>query len=44
MTKIKCNKCGYEWDYKGICERYACCPRCRKYVKFVNLIEGKIIE
>jgi len=27
--KLKCKKCGYEWDYKGKSQFYTSCPRCR---------------
>ena len=26
--KTKCNKCHYEWDYKGESEYFVTCPRC----------------
>jgi len=29
MLKVKCEKCGYEWDYKGDSEWYVTCPRCK---------------
>jgi hypothetical protein len=40
MIKIKCSECEYEWDYNGICEKYAKCPKCRKNV----LLEKKSKE
>lgn len=30
---LKCQRCGYEWDYKGKSKWYASCPRCRTTVK-----------
>ena len=32
MVKVKCNKCGYEWEYKGRLG-LATCPNCGKKVK-----------
>ena len=32
-TKLKCNKCGYEWNYKGEADFYTSCPKCRSLVK-----------
>jgi len=31
--KLKCKKCGYEWEYKGKSEYYTSCPRCRANVR-----------
>lgn len=31
--KLKCKKCGYEWEYRGKNPYYATCPRCLKKVK-----------
>ena len=31
--KLKCNNCKYEWEYKGLSEYYATCPRCLNKVK-----------
>jgi len=30
---LTCAHCGYKWDYRGECEYYATCPRCRYKVK-----------
>lgn len=38
---IKCQKCGYEWDYKGNMTKYACCPNCQRKTKIVP-IEGGV--
>jgi DNA-directed RNA polymerase subunit RPC12/RpoP len=32
MVKVKCDKCGYEWEYKGRLG-LATCPNCGKKVK-----------
>ena len=32
MVIIKCQRCGYEWDYKGKSEWYAPCSRCKTSV------------
>ena len=37
--KIKCNKCGYEWDYKGKLKRPTC-PSCKSTVT-VNLTSNR---
>ena len=29
MVKLKCRRCGYEWEYKGKSEWYASCSRCK---------------
>lgn len=31
--KLKCNRCEYEWDYKGSGYMYTSCPRCRTNVR-----------
>ncbi|MFW6121147.1 MAG: DUF1660 family phage protein [Petrotogales bacterium] len=30
--KLKCQNCGYEWDYNGKSDFYASCPRCKSSV------------
>jgi Zn finger protein HypA/HybF involved in hydrogenase expression len=30
---LKCNKCDYEWLYKGHAIYYLSCPRCRTNIK-----------
>lgn len=30
---MKCQHCGYEWEYKGSAPFYASCPRCLYKVK-----------
>lgn len=30
---LKCRKCEYAWQYKGLSEWYASCPRCLNKVK-----------
>lgn len=34
--KVQCDKCGYEWDYKGLSTYYATCPMCIRKVKLNN--------
>lgn len=29
MVKLKCKRCGYEWEYNGNSEWYTSCSRCR---------------
>lgn len=36
--KLKCHKCGKEWDYKGNMKVTACCPDCKTGVR---IKEGK---
>jgi len=36
MTRLRCAKCGYEWDYKGRRDRYATCPNCKASVKIAR--------
>ena len=31
--KLKCEKCGYIWDYNGKSNYYATCPMCMHKVK-----------
>lgn len=31
--KLKCKRCGYEWDYQGTSDWYTSCPRCKTNVK-----------
>lgn len=30
---LKCQRCDYEWDYKGSREYYATCPNCKSSVR-----------
>lgn len=40
--KIKCQRCKYEWEYKGKSEWYASCPKCRTAINVRKLkAEGK---
>jgi predicted Zn-ribbon and HTH transcriptional regulator len=32
-TRMMCDKCGYDWIYKGEMQTYATCPNCKKSVK-----------
>jgi hypothetical protein len=32
MVLLKCQRCGYKWDYKGKSEWYAPCSRCKTSV------------
>lgn len=31
--QITCHKCDYTWNYKGVSDYYACCPRCHTKIK-----------
>ncbi len=33
MVKIKCDKCGHFWDYRGKSNYYVTCPHCLRKVK-----------
>jgi DNA-directed RNA polymerase subunit RPC12/RpoP len=33
MIKLKCKKCGNEWEYNGQKEYWATCPNCLNKVK-----------
>jgi hypothetical protein len=39
-SKLKCKRCGYEWDYKGKSEFYCTCPKCLGKVR-VTAIAGE---
>ena len=34
--KLKCNHCGYEWDYNGNHPFFASCPKCLRKVSLKN--------
>jgi len=36
MIRVKCSKCGYEWNYKGKRNRYVTCPNCKSSVKIAQ--------
>ena len=38
MKKLKCKRCGKEWNYKGKAEYYTSCPNCRTSVKIKKYI------
>ena len=40
--KLRCQRCGYEWDYKGQSKWYASCPRCRSSVKVNPKLKPKV--
>lgn len=40
---IKCQKCGYEWEYKGL-GYYAQCYRCRGFTKCPPIEEKEEIR
>ena len=42
--KLKCNHCGYEWNYKGKSKYYATCPRCLRKVKVRTFGEREEIQ
>ena len=44
MVIIKCQRCGYEWDYKGKSEWYAPCSRCKTSVNIKKQINKKKIK
>jgi len=31
--KLKCKRCGYEWEYQGNSNWYASCPRCKTNIR-----------
>lgn len=31
-VRLRCQRCGHEWDYKGKNRYFATCPHCRIYV------------
>jgi Zn finger protein HypA/HybF involved in hydrogenase expression len=33
MVKLKCQRCGHEWEYKGKRKYYTSCPDCKTSVK-----------
>ena len=35
MEKIKCYKCGYQWDYTGNSKKVICCDKC-KYNLYIS--------
>jgi ribosomal protein S27E len=35
--KVKCDKCGYQWIYKGRSKIYVTCPQCHKNVNLQKL-------
>jgi rubrerythrin len=39
--KIKCDQCGYKWDYNGKLARPTC-PSCRRAIKF--LVDTKDVK
>lgn len=40
--KIKCQRCKYEWEYKGKSKWYTSCPKCRTSINVRKLeAEGK---
>jgi formylmethanofuran dehydrogenase subunit E len=41
MVLLKCHRCGYEWNYQGRSEWYACCPRCKTNVKIGGKAESE---
>jgi len=39
LVKLKCQNCGYEWNYNGDAEFYATCPNC---MRKVNIEKQKV--
>lgn len=31
---VECQKCGYEWEYRGKSARGSTCPGCKKHTRF----------
>lgn len=40
--KLICQRCGYEWDYKGASEWYTSCPRCRTSINVRKKDKDKV--
>lgn len=41
--RLHCNKCGYEWNYRGKRQFYACCPNCHSSVR-ISKVSIKAIK
>lgn len=41
--QVTCEKCNYEWGYKGRMTIYVCCPNCRRIMKLPKKEEIPII-
>ena len=41
MVKLKCQRCGREWEYTGDKKFYTSCPDCKTSVK-INEMKGGI--
>lgn len=41
MVKLKCKRCGREWEYKGEKEYYTSCPDCKTSVKIKEMLIEK---
>lgn len=39
--RLKCEKCGYEWEYRGKMTFYATCPNCKTSVRIRGEKEGE---
>lgn len=39
--KVKCNHCGYEWEYRGKSKYYATCPSCLRKVRIKRVKSGE---
>jgi len=39
--KLKCKKCGNEWEYKGSNKYYATCSHCLSKVRIKKKVGGK---
>jgi len=35
--KIKCNNCGYEWDYNGNMKLFATCSNCMRKIPIITV-------
>ena len=45
MVLLKCQRCGYKWDYKGKSDWYAPCSRCKTSVNIKkHQLKNKKVE
>ena len=41
QTRVKCEKCGYSWDYDGKSKWYLACPKCKNTININELTENR---
>jgi len=41
MVRVKCKRCGYEWEYRGMRSR-TCCPKCGTSVMVLNSVIDEV--